>query len=103
MKYVVLFEDNPVAGGQVRAAHMPAHLAFLEGHSDRIAAAGPLADGDGGAAGGLWVVEADGADAVRALVEEDPFWPTGLRKSVRILAWTQVFADGRRLIEVGGG
>jgi hypothetical protein len=31
------------------------------------------------------------------LIKEDPFWPTGLRKSVCILAWNQVFADGRRL------
>jgi uncharacterized protein YciI len=31
-------------------------------------------------------------------VKKDPFWPTGLRKSVRILAWKQVFADGRRSI-----
>jgi uncharacterized protein len=51
-----------------------------------------------GSAGGLWLVEADSAEIVEALVEEDPFWPTGLRQSVRILTWSQVFADGRRLI-----
>jgi hypothetical protein len=28
----------------------------------------------------------------------DPFWPTGLRKAVRVLAWMQVFADGKRRI-----
>jgi uncharacterized protein YciI len=43
-------------------------------------------------------VEADDFGAVDALVKEDPFWPTGLRKTVRIVRWTQVFADGRRLI-----
>jgi hypothetical protein len=32
---------------------------------------------------------------VRRLCERDPFWPTGLRKSVRILEWRQVFADGQ--------
>jgi uncharacterized protein YciI len=42
-------------------------------------------------------VEAKDAAEVDALVKADPFWPTGLRKSVRILAWTQVFADGKRL------
>jgi hypothetical protein len=31
-------------------------------------------------------------------VKEDPFWPTGLRRSVRILSWSQVFAEGKRLI-----
>jgi hypothetical protein len=33
------------------------------------------------------------AQAVRTLVEVDPFWPSGLRESVRILEWTRVFAD----------
>jgi uncharacterized protein YciI len=45
-------------------------------------------------------VEAIDDAAVDALVRNDPFWPTGLRKSVRILAWAQVFADGERLIAV---
>jgi uncharacterized protein YciI len=31
-------------------------------------------------------------------VKADPFWPTGLRHSVRILSWSQVFADGKRLL-----
>jgi len=50
------------------------------------------------ARGGLWLVDAADLAEVDALVKEDPFWPTGLRKSVRILAWNQVFSDGRRLI-----
>ncbi len=100
MKYVVLFEDNPGTGDDVRAAHMDDHLAFLERNTDNISAAGPLKDQDGKGAGGLWLVDADAADDVRRLVEEDPFWPTGLRKSVRILEWSQVFADGRRLIRL---
>ena len=33
---------------------------------------------------------------IDALVKADPFWPTGLRKSVRILKWNQVFADGQQ-------
>lgn len=97
MKYVVLFEDNP-HGSSLRGKYMPAHLAFLEKHSGRVLAAGPLKADDGSGAGGLWLVEAADAAAVDALVKADPFWPTGLRKSVRILAWTQVFAEGRRLI-----
>jgi uncharacterized protein len=98
MKFVVLFEDNPTAGPDVRRQHMPAHLAFLEKHSGDVQAAGPLRTSDGQSAGGLWVVDAADPGEVDALVKEDPFWPTGLRKSVRILAWNQVFADGRRLI-----
>jgi uncharacterized protein YciI len=98
MKFVVLFEDNPATGMDIRRQHMAAHLAFLEKHSAKVTAAGPLQTGDGQGAGGLWLVEAVEPSEVDALVKEDPFWPTGLRKSVRILAWKQVFADGRRLI-----
>jgi hypothetical protein len=35
---------------------------------------------------------------VQALVEADPFWPTGLRKSIQILEWTQVYVDGQKMI-----
>jgi uncharacterized protein YciI len=79
---------------------MPEHLAFLERNSANVKTAGPLKNADGQAAGGLWIVEATDASDVDLLVKEDPFWPTGLRKSVRILEWTQVFADGKRRIVV---
>jgi uncharacterized protein YciI len=95
MLYAVLFEDNPDLGTDARRQHMAAHLAFLARNAARIKAAGPL---HGDPAGGLWLVEADGAAAVDALVKEDPFWPTGLRRSVRVLAWSQVFRDGKRLV-----
>ena len=96
MKFIVLFEDEP-SRADMRAKHMPDHLAFLEHNAAHVQAAGPLKDTkDGAPAGGLWMVEAESAEAVKALVEADPFWPTGLRKSVRILQWTQVFAEGKR-------
>jgi hypothetical protein len=98
MLYTVVFEDEP-ARADMRQRHMSDHLAFLERNAGRIHAAGPLRDvATGTPAGGLWLVEADSPAAVTALVEADPFWPTGLRRSVRILEWTQVFADGRRRI-----
>jgi uncharacterized protein YciI len=100
MKFIVLFEDNPAAGADVRRKYMAAHLAFLERNAITVRAAGPLQRPDGQGAGGLWIVDATDPSDVDALVKEDPFWPTGLRKSVRILAWSQVFADGRRLIAV---
>jgi uncharacterized protein YciI len=98
MLYVVLFEDNATLGADVRRRHMAAHLSFLEHNAARIKAAGPLRTLSGDPAGGLWVVEADSPDVIDALVKADPFWPTGLRHSVRILSWSQVFADGRRLL-----
>jgi uncharacterized protein YciI len=100
MKFVVLFQDNTSAGVDVRRKHMPEHLAFLQLHSAKVRAAGPLKTADGADAGGLWIVEGVDAAEVDTLVREDPFWPTGLRKSVRILTWSQVFADGRALISL---
>lgn len=98
MMYAVLFEDN-TSHADMRPKHMPDHLAFLERHAASIHTAGPLKDtADNTPAGGLWLVEADSPQAVRALIEADPFWPTGLRKSVRVLEWTQVLAGGKRQI-----
>ena len=96
MKFAVLFEDNADRAA-VRGRLMPDHLAFLAQNAAAILAAGPLAENDM-PAGGLWLVEAADEGAARALVEADPFWPTGLRKTVRILRWNQVFAAGQRLI-----
>ena len=98
MKYVVLFEDNEEFA-HMRPQYMADHLQFLSDNSNRIDAAGPLRDAvSADPAGGIWIVDADDAGQVRALVENDPFYPTGLRKSIRILEWTQVFADGKKQI-----
>jgi uncharacterized protein len=100
MRFVVLFEDDLAAGIDVRRKHMPEHLAFLERSALKVVAAGPLKASDGRDAGGLWLVDVADPSEVDALVKQDPFWPTGLRKSVRILTWNQVFANGCRLIAV---
>jgi hypothetical protein len=98
MFYAVLLEDN-ASRADARAKYMPDHLSFLERNAASIHAAGPLKDTASDApAGGLWIVEADSPGAVRSLIEADPLWPTGLRKSVRVLEWTRVFSDGKRRI-----
>lgn len=97
--YVVLFEDNPSIQTDIRKKHMPEHLSFLEERSSRFIAAGPLKPTEKNEnSAGMWIVDAERESDVRALINEDPFWPTGLRKSYRIFEWTRVFADGRRLI-----
>lgn len=98
MPYVILFEDNLDLGPEIRRENLPAHLAFLKRNADVVSAAGPLAEVDGTPSGGIWIVSVDSAEQAEALVEQDPFWPTGLRKSVRILHWKKVFADGEVLI-----
>jgi uncharacterized protein len=98
MKFIILFEDAQGADPNIRKTHMAEHLSFLESHSDMIEAAGPLSDDGGEGRGGLWIIEAERKEDVERLIHEDPFWPTGLRKSFSILKWTQVFAAGSRLI-----
>ena len=93
MTYIVLFEDNPTADPEIRRTHMKAHLSFLGDHAGQVLAAGPLHDDLGASAGGLWIVQAEDAATVQSLVLQDPFWPTGLRASYRILQWTQVFGQ----------
>jgi uncharacterized protein YciI len=92
MNYCVLFEEDD-RHAPMRKQHRAAHIAYqTQHHRESLEAAGPLREAEGGRpAGGLWIVEAENADAVRALVEADPYWPTGLRKSVRIFEWEQVF------------
>ncbi len=94
MLYAVFFEDDE-GYSDMRPKHMPDHLAFLAQNASIIQAAGPLKNtANDISAGGLWVVEASSPQIVQSLIEADPFWPTGLRKSVRILEWTQVFRSG---------
>lgn len=88
MDYAVMFEDNEEKAGK-RGEFMKEHLAFLK--SKQITAAGPLKDAETGLpAGGMWLVSARSREEVIELVKADPFWPTGLRKSFRILEWTRV-------------
>lgn len=96
MLFAVIFEDNE-GHAATRAAHMQDHLSFIEANAEVFRAAGPLFDGVAGA-GGMWLVDAADADAVRALIAADPFHPTGLRKSARILEWRRVFHDGARRV-----
>ncbi|MEM9684741.1 MAG: YciI family protein, partial [Pseudomonadota bacterium] len=87
------------ADPDIRKTKMGDHHAFLESNGDLIEAAGPLADASRKGRDGLWIVEASDRNRLEELIREDPFWPTGLRKSYAIIPWTRVYADGRRLIE----
>ncbi len=94
MKFAVLFEDAPDTAS-IRRRHLAAHLEFLKCNSQSIQAVGPLLGENAAPTGGLWLVNAETSDDVMQLVEQDPFWPTGLRQSVRIRQWVQVFANGQ--------
>jgi len=98
--YAVFFQDNEAQAGK-RMEFMKEHLAFLEANAARISAAGPMKNAETGSpAGGLWLVNAESLDDVISLVKADPFWPTGLRKSIEVLEWTKVYADGARRLSL---
>ncbi|MGH1466467.1 MAG: YciI family protein [Cognatishimia sp.] len=99
MKYVVLFEDNPETDLCTRLSYLPLHLAYLEKNAEQITAVGGLSDADDIGRGDLWVLSAENEDEVVRFVREDPFWPTGLRKSFQIMRWRQVFANGLRIVQ----
>lgn len=98
MIYALIFEDDEKHASK-RPQYMADHLQFLMDNQDSIKAAGPIKDAATSTpAGGMWLVEADSLGQVQELIEADPFWAIGLRKTTRLLEWSQVFADGKRLI-----
>jgi uncharacterized protein YciI len=91
--YAVHFEDDP---GQlaVREAHLEAHKAYLSECSERLLSAGFLTrDGAGGPVGGWWLVRAASELEVRELVEADPYFVHGLRRSVRVWRYLPVLQE----------
>jgi len=79
--------DHPDKG-HLRAAHYPAHRAFLAeaaAHGVAIAASGPLVSADATATiGSLFLLEAPDMQTARAFNAADPFAAAGLWQAVRI-------------------
>lgn len=91
-RWVAIFTDTPGMLA-IRAEREARHLAYLDAHSDRILIGGGLRPAPGEAfCGGLWVLEtATRAEAV-ALIENDPYYVSGLR-SYQLLTWGKAFPD----------
>lgn len=97
MKYLVLFQDNEELA-HMRQRHMEDHLKFLEKNHEKFFGAGPVFnESENAPAGGVWLLLASNIAEVKTLIESDPLWETGLRKSVTILRWNTVFYDGKRI------
>jgi hypothetical protein len=94
MLFLVRFTDHPDRLA-VRTAHQQAHLAWLAAHEAAIRLGGPLRPDPAAApVGALWIVEADDAAAVHAMLATDPFMVHGLRASVEVLEWRKVVPRG---------
>ena len=91
MLFAVLLHDDPERT-HLRQAHRDEHLAYIAAQNGRIIAGGALrAQPEDAPHGALWLVHADTKDAAQALVEDDPFFKLGLRRSVDIFHWGKGF------------
>ena len=91
MLFAVIFEDH-ADKPEVRKTMLPDHVAWLGLHRDKILVGGSLRESmDANPVGGLWIVEATGHPEIEELLQTDPFYTSGLRKSWAIRHWTKAF------------
>ncbi len=89
MIFVILCKDK--AGGlDTRMATRPQHLDWLNGLNaeGRIKFAGAFQGEDGKPNGSMIALEADSAEAAKAIADADPYAHAGLFESVEIRPWT---------------
>jgi uncharacterized protein YciI len=87
MRWVAIFEDNE-GFDSVRKEHSSAHFDYLAANRDKIVIAGGLRPApDEWYCGGLWVMKVDSGNEAVSLIEGDPYFRLGLRKSYRLLVW----------------
>ena len=98
MLFVIIFTDKP-GHAALRAAHLQAHIDWLERNKDVVPVAGSLRHAPGDAPkGGLWIAEADSKAQIEALIQTDPFFAAGLRQSHEILHWSKANEERKALI-----
>lgn len=98
MLFAVLFTDKP-GHADLRAAHLQAHIEWLETHKQLVPVGGSLRHAPGEAPiGGLWIAEADSKAQIEALIQTDPFFAAGLRQSHQILHWSKANSERKALI-----
>ena len=89
MLFAVIFKDCP-GQGELRSAHLQAHITWVAAHADTVRVAGSLrAEPDQTPQGGLWIVEAESKEQLHRLMHTDPFWVCGLREGVQVLHWSK--------------
>ena len=83
--YVVLCWDVPDSAA-ARAAHTPAHLAYVESILDEINVAGPLWDGSGTrVVGSFWSLRTKSEQRAREILAGDPYVKGGCYARVEVL------------------
>jgi uncharacterized protein len=98
MLFVVRFTDDPQRLS-TRKQFLPDHLEWLEAHKKNVLVPGSLRpEPDAAPTGACWIVEAQDKNEVEHLLQSDPFWVHGLRKSREILHWYKAFPERRVLV-----
>jgi uncharacterized protein len=87
MRWVAIFDDKD-GHESIRKEHSAAHFDYLARHRDKIVIAGGLRPAPGEwYCGGLWVMEVASRDEAVRLVEADPYFRLGLRRSYLLFVW----------------
>ena len=86
MLYALLCTDKPNSI-DLRLKVRPEHLAYLNGPSVTLKAAGPFLDDAGNPTGSLVIIEAADMTAAKVVAANDPYNVAGLFSHVEIKAW----------------
>ena len=98
MLFIVRFEDD-LNQLETREKYLDAHIQWLDENKEQVLVGGSLRKAlNTQPVGGLWIVNAESIAAVELLMETDPFWVNGLRRSREILHWSKAFEN--RFVEV---
>jgi uncharacterized protein len=98
MLFAIIFTDK-LGHGELRAAHLQAHIDWLEQNKEVVPIGGSLRHETGETPiGGLWIAEADTKAQLDDLIRTDPFFVAGLRESYQILHWSKANAQRKALI-----
>ncbi|MFU8817226.1 MAG: YciI family protein [Pseudomonadales bacterium] len=90
MLYVLFCEDK-ADSQSLRLATREAHLSYVAARAGMVKLAGPMLSDDGERMlGSLFIIEAEDADAARALHDSDPYTVAGLWGNVVIRPFRQV-------------
>lgn len=94
MLYVIHCRDRE-GGAELRAAHNPAHAAYMCQHAPKVILGGPLMGEDGTTRVGILVVaDFDGPEAVQAFLDQEPYHQAGLFASVSVTRFVAVDHQG---------
>ena len=86
MLYALLCTDKPNSV-DLRMKVRPEHVAYLNGLSVALKAAGPFLDDAGNPTGSLVIIEAADMAAAKLVAANDPYNLAGLFSNVEIKAW----------------